>query len=357
MRVLVTGHNGYIGSVMTNVLKQQGHTVIGLDTDYFADCTLFEDRPSVDGAIRKDIRDVVPGDLEGIDAIVHLAALSNDPLGDLDADLTSDINHRASVNLAKMARDAGVSRYLYSSSCSMYGSGGDESLSEEAEFHPQTPYAISKVCTEEDLNKLADASFSPVYMRNATAYGVSSRLRADIVLNNLVCWAVTTGEVKIMSDGMAWRPIVHIEDISRIFAAALVAPREQIHNQAFNVGVNSDNYRVRELAEIVRDTVPGSTVVFSGDRSADTRSYRVDFSKVASTFSTTPFIWNARLGAQELFQTLSKVGLKLEDFQGRRYIRLHQLRMLMDSKTIDSDLRWVCIEPDNPDSIGELQGV
>ena len=350
MRVLLTGHNGYIGSVMAKVFKQEGHNVVGLDTDYFADCTLFESVEGVAETIRKDIRDITPEDLSGIDAVAHLAALSNDPMGDLDAELTYDINHVASVNLAKMAKGAGVSRFLYSSSCSMYGAGGDDAVNEDAGLHPQTPYAISKVRTEEDLNKLADSDFSPIYMRNATAYGVSPRLRADIVLNNLVCWAITTGEVKIMSDGMAWRPIVHIEDISRIFAAAMVAPRKQIHNQAFNVGVSGDNYRIRELAEIVRETVPGCKIVYSDGRISDTRSYRVDFSKLASTFQSTPFKWNARLGALELFETLNKIGLKLDDFQGRRYIRLNQLRALLGSRVVDANLRWVSTSVDYANS-------
>ena len=339
MRVLVTGHNGYIGSVMTRVLLDAGHTVVGLDTDYFADCELFQPESEVE-SIHKDIRDVEPGDLKGFDAVVHLAALSNDPLGDLDPDLTYDINHRSSVELARMARDAGVSRFLYSSSCSMYGAGSGGFLDEDAPFNPLTPYAVSKVRTEEDLEKLADRGFSPVYMRNATAYGVSSRLRADIVLNNLVCWAYATGEVRIISDGMAWRPIVHIADIAGAFAAALVAARDAVHNQAFNVGVNGENYRVRQLAEIVEETVPGCRVTYSGEGAADQRSYRVDFTKLARSLPGFRPRWNARLGAEELHSEFKRVGLRQEDFQGRRYVRLNQLKHLLSTGRIGADLRW-----------------
>ena len=260
MRVLVTGHNGYIGSVMVPVLQEAGHDVVGLDTFYFEDCTLKADEAPVP-ALRRDIRDVQPRDLEGFEALVHLAALCNDPLGDLHPEWTRDINHLASVHLARVARDAGVRRYLYASSCSMYGaSGGDASLTEEAPLRPITAYAVSKVRTEEDVSKLADATFSPVFMRNATAYGTSPRLRADVVLNNLVCWAHTTGRIRLLSDGSSWRPIVHVQDISRAFAAALTAPREVIHNQAFNVGGSAENYQVRDLAEIVRTVVPGCSV-------------------------------------------------------------------------------------------------
>src|SRR5690242_20262473 len=249
MRVLVTGHNGYIGSVMVPELLAAGHEVIGLDTFFFEDCSLGHDGESVP-AIRKDIRDLEIGSLRGLDAVIHLAALCNDPLGDLHAEWTYEINHRASIQLALLAREAGVSRFLYASSCSMYGAAAsDDMLTEEAPLRPLTAYATSKARTEEDLSALANTSFSPVYMRNATAYGLSPRLRADVVLNNLVCWAHTTGRVRIMSDGTPWRPVVHVQDIARAFATALVAPRGAIHDQAFNVGATAENYQVRELAE------------------------------------------------------------------------------------------------------------
>jgi len=338
MRVLVTGHNGYIGSVMVPVLQAAGHEVLGLDTFFYEDCTFGEDFHRVP-ALRKDVRDVTLADLQGFDAIVHLAALSNDPLGDLKPEWTYDINHAASVRLAKLAKEAGVQRFLYASSCSMYGAAGEELVTEEAPLSPLTAYAVSKVRTEKDLSKLADESFSPVFMRNATAYGVSPRLRADLVLNNLVCWAHTTGKVRILSDGTPWRPIVHVEDIANAFAAALVAPREAIHNQAFNVGVNGENYQIRDLAEIVQETVPGCSVEYAGQGEPDQRSYRVDFSKLARTLDFKPR-WNARLGAQELYLALRRIGLSVEDFQGQKYIRLKRLKYLLDAGYLDGTLRW-----------------
>jgi nucleoside-diphosphate-sugar epimerase len=248
MRVLITGHDGYIGCVMVPLVKAAGHEVVGLDARFFEGCT-FGREPTRVPADRLDIRDVNAGALEGFDAVIHLAALSNDPLGNLNPEITYDINHRASVLLARLAKSAGVKRFVYSSSCSLYGAGGDEDLTESADFNPVTPYGESKVLAERDVTKLADDDFSPTYMRNATAYGVSPRLRADIVVNNLVGYAYTTGEVLIKSDGTPWRPLVHIEDISRAFLAVLEAPRETVHNEAFNVGRQGENYRVREIAE------------------------------------------------------------------------------------------------------------
>lgn len=342
MRVLVTGHNGYIGSVMVPVLQVAGHLVDGLDTFFFEDCSL--DVVANGGhvpALRKDIRDVEASDLEGFDAIAHLAALCNDPLGDLHPEWTHDINHKASVHLARMAKEAGVQRFLYASSCSMYGAAGsDDILTEEAPLRPLTAYAISKVRTEEDVAKLADASFSPVFMRNATAYGVSPRLRADVVLNNLVCWAHTTGRVRIMSDGTPWRPIVHVQDISRSFAAVLAAPRASIHNQAFNVGANGENYQVRELAEIVRAIVPGCAVEYAAGAGPDPRSYRVDFGKLTRTFPDLKPQWNASFGAKDLYAALQECNITAADFPGRKYIRLSQVRHLLDGGLLDSTLRW-----------------
>ena len=324
---------------MMTVLQAAGHEPVGLDTYFFEDCLFTEDLQSYP-TIRKDIRDVEIEELRGFDAVVHLAALCNDPLGDLNAGWTYDINHAASYRLAKMAKEAGVQRFLYSSSCSMYGTAGDELVTEQAALRPLTPYAISKVRTEEDISRLADESFSPVFMRNATAYGVSSHLRADVVLNNLVCWAYTTGKVRIMSDGTPWRPIVHIEDIAGAFAACLVAPREAIHNQAFNVGVNSENYQVRDLANIVQQIVPGCEVEFAGKGGPDPRDYRVDFSKLELMLPEFKPKWNATLGAVELYEACRQVKLKLEDFQGRKFIRLTQLRHLLDGDLLDETLRW-----------------
>ena len=341
MRVLVTGHNGYIGSVMVPILQAAGHDVVGLDTFYFEDCILGGDGEHVP-ALRKDIRDVRVSDLQQFDAIIHLAALCNDPLGDLHPEWTHEINHQASVQLARLAREAGVSRFLYSSSCSMYGAaGGDDILTEDAPLRPLTAYAVSKVRTEEDTAKLADRDFSPVFMRNATAYGLSPRLRADVVLNNLVCWAHTTGRVRITSDGTPWRPIVHVQDIARAFAVVLVAPREAIHNQAFNIGANGENYQVKELAEIVRGTVAGCMVEYADGAGPDPRSYRVDFGKLARTLPAFKPQWNASFGAKDLYVALQEAQVTLADFQGRKYIRLAQIKFLLGIGRLDDTLRWV----------------
>ncbi|MBE7474453.1 MAG: NAD-dependent dehydratase [Anaerolineae bacterium] len=340
MRILVTGHNGYIGTVLTPLLVAEGHTVVGLDTDLYERCTFGDGVPQMP-AIKKDIRDVEPADLEGFDAIIHLAALSNDPLGNLNPDLTYAINHRASVKLAETAKQVGVSRFIFASSCSTYGAAaGDEMLTEVAEFNPVTPYGHSKVLVEQDVAKLADDNFSPTFMRNATAYGVSPRHRFDIVLNNLVAWAFTTGLVYLKSDGSPWRPIVHIEDISRAAIAALHAPREVVHNQAFNVGLNEENYRIKELAEIVKETVPNCRVEFAPDAEPDKRTYRVDFSKIKRMLPEFKPQWNARRGAQELYEAYQKLGVKLEEFEGPKYKRIDHIKQLLNSGQLDESLRW-----------------
>jgi nucleoside-diphosphate-sugar epimerase len=316
-----------------------GHEVVGLDSDLFEDCT-FGEEPVAVPEIRKDIRDVTAADLDGIDAVMHLAGLSNDPLGDLDANLTYEINHFASVRLAKLAKDAGIERFIFSSSCSTYGAAGDNILDETSGFNPVTPYGRSKVLVEQDLQHLADDDFSPTYLRNATAYGVSPRLRFDLVLNNLVAWAYTTGMVYLKSDGTPWRPIVHIADISRAFIAVLHAPREKVHNRAFNVGRNEDNYRIREIAQIVYETVPNSTIQFADNASPDTRNYRVDSSLIKNTLPEFQPAWDVRKGAQELYEAYKQIGLKLEDFEGPRYKRIDHIRKMIAAGRIDASLRW-----------------
>jgi nucleoside-diphosphate-sugar epimerase len=340
MRILVTGDKGYIGAVMVPMLLQDGHTVVGLDVDWFEHSAFSEPLANIPSK-RKDLRDLEISDVEGFDAVIHLAGLSNDPLGDLNPSLTDDINHVASVQLAKLAKKAGVERFLFSSSCSTYGAaGGDALLTEEAEFQPVTPYARSKVLVEENLAKLADSSFSPTFLRNATAYGVSPRLRFDLVLNNLVAWAFATGRIHIKSDGTPWRPIVHIADISRAFLAVLRAPRESIHCQAFNVGSTEENYQIRDLAEIVNQTVPGCRLEYAKDGGPDTRCYRVDFSKVTRVLPDFKPQWNARAGAKELYDAIRGHGLQLEDFEGPKYKRIAHIQQLLSSGRLDDSLRW-----------------
>lgn len=339
MRVLLTGHKGYIGTVLVPMLLAEGHDVFGLDSDLFENSTFgdgIQDIPEV----RKDIRDVEISDLRGFDAVLHLAGLSNDPLGNLNPDLTYEINHAASVHLADLSKQAGIPRFIFSSSCSNYGAGGEDWLTEESAFNPVTPYGESKVWVEQDVSKLADDEFSPTFLRNATAYGVSPRLRFDLVLNNLVAWAFTTGRVYIKSDGTPWRPIVHIADISRAFIAVLHAPREVIHNEAFNVGRNEDNYQIRDLANIVKETVPGCEIDYAPDGGPDKRCYRVDCSKILNTLPEFKPQWNARLGAQELYEAYRKVGVTLDEFEGPRYQRIAHIKKLLSDRSLTDSLRW-----------------
>lgn len=339
MKVLVTGHGGYIGAVLAPYVARAGHEVTGLDTMFYDGCDLFE--PEQVETVRGDIRDVRPAQLEPYDAIVHLAALSNDPLGDLDRELTLAINFQATVDLARAAREAGVGRFVFASSCSMYGAAADGApVDESAPLKPLTAYAESKVRAEEALADLADSDFATVSMRNATAYGASPRLRLDIVLNNLVGWALTTGKVRILSDGTPWRPLVHVEDIARATLAVLAAPAEAISGQAFNVGSDADNHQVRDLAELASDAVGGSEIEYAGSGDPDPRSYRVDFTKLNSAFPDLRLSWSAREGARELTDAYRRAGMTFEDFEGPRYTRLKRLRALADEGVLDDKLRW-----------------
>jgi nucleoside-diphosphate-sugar epimerase len=340
MNVLVTGHSGYIGSVLVPILIEAGHEVTGLDTEFFAGCNFTENIAQVP-AITKDLRDVTVEDVKGFDAVIHLAALSNDPLSDLNPECTYEINHRASVRLARLAKSAGVPRFLFSSSCSLYGLSADaDYLTENASFNPVTPYGESKVLVERDVSHLADDTFSPTYLRNSTAYGVSPRLRADLVVNNLVGFASTTGEVLIASDGTPWRPLVHVEDICRAFLAILQTPKEAVHNQAFNVGRTEENYQIRDIATMVEDIVPDSRVKYAEGGGPDLRCYRVNCDKIARTVPGFRPKWTVRQGIEQLYKAYKEHMLTLEEFTGARYIRIKQLKSLIANLRLDPTLRW-----------------
>ena len=338
MRVLVTGHCGYIGSVLVPILLCEGHEIVGLDSDLFERCTFtgtLADVPHV----KKDIRDVNKTDLVGFDAIIHLAGLSNDPLGDYKPSLTEEINEKASIRLATLAKEVGVHRFLFASSCSNYGAAGSDFLTETASFNPVTPYGLSKVNVEKAVSKLADNTFSPTFLRASTAYGLSPRLRFDLVLNNLIAWAFTSGRVYMKSDGTPWRPIVHVEDIARAYVSILNSPRELIHNEAFNIGATSENYQVRDLAEIVKDIVPNCRIEYAPDASPDLRCYRVDCTKMAKTIHGFKPQWTARRGAEQLYMAYNKVGLTIEDFEGEKFKRISHVTKLIADGLLDDSLR------------------
>jgi nucleoside-diphosphate-sugar epimerase len=339
MKVLVAGDRGYIGAVLAPFLRAAGHQVDGYDLGLYEGCDLGPALPPGGDRARMDMRDATAADLSGYDAVVCLAALSNDPLGDLNPDVTYSVNLDGTLRLARAAKAAGVPRFLFSSSCSLYGAAGSAAVGEDAELFPVTPYGESKVVAERELSALASDDFSPVYLRNATAYGASTRLRLDIVVNNLTAVAMTTGKVRLESDGTPWRPLVHIEDISRTFLAVLEADRSLIHDEAFNVGRAEDNVQIRDVAEMVRDAVPGSALSFADEAGPDLRNYRVDFGKLESTFPDLKLRWTVRDGIDELAGAYAEHGLTYDDFTSSKYVRLRRIKELLDGRVVDENLR------------------
>ncbi|MGB3543199.1 NAD-dependent epimerase/dehydratase family protein [Rubrivirga sp.] len=339
MNVLLFGHDGYIGTVLAPLLRAAGHAVTGADAEWFSACR-FGPQPAPPTSRRLDVRDATVADLEGFDAVVHLANLSNDPLGNLSPGLTDRVNAQASVRLGEIAREAGVGRFVFASSCSLYGAAGQDAVTEEADFNPVTPYGQAKVDAERGLRALASSGFSPVYLRNATVYGASPRLRFDLVVNNLTAWAVATGAIRMKSDGTPWRPLVHVEDVSRAVVAALEADRDAVHDQAFNVGREGENYQIRDVATIVGEEVPDCQVTFADGASPDTRSYRVSFAKIAERLPAWRPTWTVRDGVRQVRDTLTGLDLQPDVFEGPRYSRIAHLQSLLEDGGLTRDLRW-----------------
>lgn len=338
----MTGHLGYIGAVAVPMFQARGHEVVGLDTDLYRGCTF---GPEVGPAaavpnLAIDIRDATPDHLSGFDAVVHLAGLSNDPLGDLDPALTRQLNTDAAISLALAAKAAGVPRFVFSSSCSNYGAAGQDFIDENGQFRPVTPYGRSKASAEAELAALADERFSPVLMRSATAFGASPRIRFDLVVNNLTAWAVATGDIYLKSDGTPWRALVHIEDIARAFLAVVEAPREAVHLESFNVGSTAENYRVIEIARMVEEVVPGARIRFAPNAGPDPRCYRVNCDKLVRTLPDARARWTARQGIEQLHEAFSRGAVVPEEFEGQRFARAPHIRALIAAERLLPSLRW-----------------
>ncbi len=345
MRVLVTGHRGYIGATLVPMLLENGHEVVGLDADLYSACTYTGCLPDIP-SFAMDVRDVGREHLHGCGAVIHLAALSNDPLGSLNPRITREINEQASVRLARKSSDVGISRFLFASSCSVYGAAGSDFVGEQAPFRPVTPYAESKANVEKAVRQLAHPNFSPTFLRASTAYGVSPRIRFDLVLNNLVAWAVTTGRIVLKSDGTPWRPLVHVEDIARAYVTILESPRDRVHNRAFNIGTTAENYQIRDLADIVKKVAPNCRIEYASNAGPDTRCYRVDCNTIARTLPGFKPQWTARRGADQLLDTLTRVGLSAQAFEGSQFSRVAHIQHLMAAGDLDEDMRW-CV-PTSP---------
>jgi len=340
MRILLTGNNGYIGTILTEILLKKGYQVVGLDTNYYQGCQFCDSGFKIK-EIKKDIRKIEKNDLKDIDAIFHLAALSNDPLGVFAPEVTDEINFKATVRLAKLAKEAGIKRFVFASSCSMYGIAGDEAVTEDSPLSPVTAYAVSKVNSERALSEMADDNFSPVFLRPGTAYGISPMLRCDLVVNNLTAWAYTTGKIKIMSDGTPWRPVIHVEDFGRGFIAALEAPTGLVHNQAFNLGQNKENYQIKDIANAVKEVIPGCEIEYTHEHGSDSRTYKVSFDKINNKLKD--FFhpeWILKKGIIQLYNAFKSYGLTYEEFMEEKYIRLNQVNKLVKEKKLNKELFW-----------------